>query len=71
MLNMALKTWDGLHHLVPVIVTGTSRMGALAPFNISKGGQGKPLTAREEEGNVLSDFAVDYFEAMLDTGGFP
>ena len=68
---MAQRMSVGSLLLAPVIVIGTSRTEGPARFQQPRGGQGKPLTVREEEGNTLSDFAADYFEAMLDSGGFP
>ena len=45
--------------------------GGSRTFTQPQGGSGRALTEREQEGNVLSTFAANYFEAMLDAGGFP
>ena len=45
--------------------------GGSRTFQHPEGGDGRPLTAREEEGNRLSEFGANYFTAMLDGGGFP
>ena len=45
--------------------------GGSRTFTQPEGGATKALTEREQQGNILSEFAADYFEAMLDSGGFP
>lgn len=45
--------------------------GGSRTFAHPEGGHERPLTATEEQGNVLSEFGATYFETMLDAGGFP
>lgn len=45
--------------------------GGSRTFSQPAGGDGKPLTDREHEGNQLSEFGALYFTTMLDNGGFP
>ena len=45
--------------------------GGSRSFKCPEGGDGRPLTAREEMGNTLSRFGALYFETLLDHGGFP
>ena len=45
--------------------------GGSRTFTQPEGGAGRALTEREQEGNVLSTFPADYFETMLEAGGFP
>lgn len=45
--------------------------GGSRTFSQPEGGVGRALTEREQQGNILSEFAADYFETMLDAGGFP
>ena len=45
--------------------------GGSRTFDCPEGTGEGPLAATEATGNVLSNFAADYFETLLDAGGFP
>ena len=45
--------------------------GGSCTFAAPQGGQKKPMTEKEVQGNGMSEFAADYFELMMDNGGFP
>ena len=45
--------------------------GGTRSFAHPEGGHGRPATEKEVIGTSLSTFAADYFETMLDNGGFP
>lgn len=45
--------------------------GGSRTFACPEGGSERPLTEKEQQGNVLSTFAAEYFATMLDSGGYP
>lgn len=45
--------------------------GGSRTFDNPEGTGNGPLAATEATGNELSNFAADYFETLLDAGGFP
>lgn len=45
--------------------------GGSRTFANPEGGVERPLTKTESQGNTLSEFGAQYFETMLDSGGFP
>ena len=45
--------------------------GGSRSFQFPCGEFSGPLQSTEEQGNILGNFAADFFELMLDTGGFP
>ena len=45
--------------------------GGTRTFAKPRGDEGGGITQKEMDGNTLSDFGAEYFETMLDHGGFP